>query len=62
MKKLTSLFAILLSTQLIHAHPGAHEHTHTSFFSEWGWIIIPVVLIVVLLWKFSQKKSTNRVK
>ncbi|WP_299781591.1 hypothetical protein [uncultured Formosa sp.] len=58
MKKLSSLFLIVLSSQIALAHPGGH-HTHDTFIGQWGWLIVPFIAIVAIIWKFSKTKTNK---
>ncbi|MBP1839903.1 hypothetical protein [Formosa algae] len=58
MKKLSSILFIVLSSQIALAHPGGH-HTHDTLIGAWGWLIVPCIAIVAIIWKFSKAKSNK---
>lgn len=55
MKKVISLFILLLSIQTINAHVISSQHTHDSLVGEWAWIIIPCIALGALMWKLGAK-------
>ena len=58
MKKALLILALALSIQSIYAHPGATHHSHDSFISEWGWVLIPCAILFALIWKFGKNNSS----
>ena len=56
MKKLFSIFLIVISSQILMAHPGGH-HTHDTLIGAWGWLIVPAIAIVGIVYHFSKKQA-----
>lgn len=48
MKNAFSILVLVLSTQLINAHPGIENHSHDSVLGELAWILLPLITIVAL--------------
>lgn len=48
MKKAFSILVLVLSTQIINAHPSIENHSHDSLLGELAWIILPLITIVAL--------------
>jgi formate hydrogenlyase subunit 4 len=59
MKKTTLILALALAVQNLSAHPGDANHHHDSFISEWGWVLIPCVILFALIWKFGKKSFSS---
>ncbi len=57
MKKAFSILVLLLSAQLINAHPGTEGHSHDSLLGELAWILLPLITIVALGSFYYQKRG-----
>ncbi|MBU2996797.1 hypothetical protein KO500_10140 [Cellulophaga baltica] len=56
MKKLFSIFLFVIGSQVLLAHPKTEHHAHDSFTGELAWLILPLIAIGLIAWKFSKSK------
>jgi len=62
MKKVFSILVFLISSQIVLAHPGSAHHAHSSFVAEWAWLLVPVVGLIAVIWKFSNQRQSSKVE
>lgn len=60
MKKVFSIFFLMMGSQILLAHPGVEHHSHDSLIGEWAWLILPLIAMVGIVWKFSQTRAKKR--
>ena len=56
MKKALLILIPVITSQVLHAHPGLDSHTHDSLVGEWGWLLIPIGILLAIGWYFIKGK------
>ena len=59
MKKVLSIFFLVIGSQLVNAHPGAGQHSKKLFIDEWVWLIILMVALIAIVLKTILNRNKN---
>ena len=62
MKNLFLLIVATLLATVSHAHPGLDHHAHDSFIGEWGWFLVPALIIFAVGMLIGRKKAWAKVR
>ena len=62
MKNLFLLTVVTLFATVSHAHPGLDYHAHDSLIGEWGWLLVPALIVFVVGMVISRKKVWAKVR